>query len=69
MTVFFQKLFECGSDPSQDDTMCRRRLSIFLGQGNMGKIRRRTKTTFLTRCKLYTYTNTNELFMHAHQKI
>ena len=39
--------------------MCCRRLYIFLGQGNISKIRRLPKKTFSTRCKLYTYTSTN----------
>ena len=38
MTVFFQKLFECGFHNYQDDTMCRRKLSVFLGLGNISKI-------------------------------
>ena len=41
MTVFIQKLSELGSDRSQDDAVCRRRLSIFLNQGNINKRRRR----------------------------
>ena len=40
MFVFIQKLSELGSDCSQDDAVCRRRLSIFLDQGNINKRRR-----------------------------
>jgi hypothetical protein len=41
MFVFILKLSELGSDRSQDDHVCRRRLSIFLNQGNINKRRRR----------------------------
>ena len=38
MIVFLLKLSELGSDRSQDDAVCRRRLFIFLSQGNISKI-------------------------------
>ena len=41
MFVFIQKNSELGCDRAQDDAVCRRRLSIFLDQGNLNKRRRR----------------------------
>ena len=35
--AFLLKLSELGSDRSQDDAVCRRRLFIFLNQGNISK--------------------------------
>ena len=40
MFVFILKFSELGCDRDQDDTVCRRRLSIFLDQGNINKRRR-----------------------------
>ena len=37
MIVFLLKLSELGSDRSQDDAVCRRRLFIFLDQDNISK--------------------------------
>ena len=48
MIVFIIKLSEVGSDRSQDDAVCRRRLVIFLDQGNISKLRRRPQTRFWT---------------------
>ena len=47
--VFIIKLSELGSDRSQDDAVCCRRLLIFLDQGNISKLRRRPQTFYWTR--------------------
>ena len=47
--VFIFKLSELGSDHSQDDAVYRRRLFIFLDQGNISKLHRCPQTHFWTR--------------------
>ena len=37
MTIFIQKFSELGSNCSQYDSVCRRRLSIFFNQGHISE--------------------------------
>ena len=46
--VFILKLSELGSDHSQGDAVCHRRLFIFLNQGNISKFRHCPQTHFWT---------------------